>query len=66
MMTMSVQLDVMLWACMRVCLIEGGAVAHACFCSESKAPIHEAAYEGHSSALELLIANNADVNARDK
>ena len=42
----------------------GGAFAHACFCSDGKAPIHSAAEGGHSSALELLIAKNADVNVR--
>jgi hypothetical protein len=44
----------------------GGAFAHACFCSDGKFSIHEAARAGHSSAVELLIAMNADVNSRDK
>ncbi len=65
-MLMPVQLDVRLWACMRVRLIEGGAFSHACFCSDRKVPIHLAADRGHSSTVELLIANDADVNARDK
>ena len=30
------------------------------------APIHYATQQGHSSALELLIAKNADINARNK
>jgi ankyrin repeat protein len=47
-------------------LIEEGAFAHACFCSDGKAPIHFAAGGGYSSALELLIAKNADVNAQNK
>ena len=66
MTTMAVKLDVGLWACVRVSLIEGGAFSHACFCSDGEAPIHWAARGGHSSTLELLIAKNADVNARDK
>ena len=66
MMLMPVQLDVRLWACMRVRLIEGGAFAHACFCRDGRVPIHLAAGGGYSSTLELLIANDADVNARDK
>ena len=66
MMLMPVQLDVRLWACMRVRLIEGGAFSHACFCSGGSAPIHLAAGRGHSSTVELLIAKKADVNARDK
>ncbi len=66
MMLMPVQLDVRLWACMRVRLIEGGAFSHACFCSYGQAPIHLAAGQGHSSTVELLIANDADVIARDK
>ncbi len=66
MMLMPVQLDVRLWACMRVRLIEGGAFSHACFCSYGQAPIHLAANRGHSSIVELLIANDADVNARNK
>jgi hypothetical protein len=57
---------VRLWACVRVRLIEGGAFSHACFCSDGWAPIHGAASAGYSSALELLIAKNADVNAQDK
>ena len=64
-MLMPVQLDVRLWACMLVRLIEVGAFSHACFCSDRKAPIHLAAGGGYSSTLELLIANEADVNARD-
>ena len=64
-MLMPVQLDVRLWACMRVRLIEGGAFSHACFCSGGLAPIHLAAGGGHSSTLELLIANDADVNVQD-
>ncbi len=65
-MLMPVQLDVRLWACMRVRLIEGGAFSHACFCSYGGVPIYEAAGGGHSSTVELLIAKKADVNARDK
>jgi hypothetical protein len=65
MMLMPVQLDVRLWACMRVRLIEGGAFSHACFCSDDRVPIHLAAGGGHSSTVELLIAKKADVNARD-
>ena len=66
MMTMPVQLDVRLWACMRVWLIEGGVFSHACFYRSGWAPIHSAARGGHSSTVELLIARNADVNARNK
>ena len=67
MMTMPVQLDVRLWACMRVRLIEGGAFSHACFCRYyGLAPILFAARGGHSSTVELLIERNADVNARNK
>ena len=44
----------------------GRAFSHAGFCSDGQAPIHKAAVGGHLSALELLIAKNADVNARDK
>jgi len=28
-------------------------------------PLHAAAYQGHSDVVELLIANDADVNASD-
>ena len=66
MMTVPVQVDVRLWACVRVRLIERGAFSHACFGRNGGAPIHWAAQGGHSSTLELLIARNADVNARDK
>jgi hypothetical protein len=66
MMTMPVQLDARLWACMHVRLIEGGTFSHACFCSDGRAPIHFAAIGGHSSTLELLIANNANVNVPDE
>jgi ankyrin repeat protein len=65
-MLMPVQLDVRLWACMRVRLIEGGAFSHACFCRNGVVPIHCAARGGHSSTVEALIAKKADVNARDK
>ena len=64
-MLMPVQLDVRLWACMLVRLIEVGAFSHACFCSDDEAPIHWAARRGHSFSVELLIANDADVNARN-
>jgi hypothetical protein len=66
MMAMTVQLDVKLWWCMRVGLIVGGAFSHAFYCRFGMAPIHRAAYQGYSSALELLIAKNADVNVQDK
>ena len=36
------------------------------FCSDSNSPIHLAADQGHSSTLDLLLAKNADVNARDE
>ena len=49
-----------------VCGTPGWAFSHACFCSDGWAPIHGAASAGYSSALELLIAKNADVNAQDK
>ena len=45
---------------------EGGAFSHACFFSDGQAPIHFAAGHGHSSALELLVAKNADMNVQDK
>jgi hypothetical protein len=53
---------------LRLCvvLVEGGAASHACCCRDGWAPIHWAAGGGHSSTVELLIANDADVNARDK
>ena len=35
-------------------------------CIDGRASIHWAAGQGHSSTVELLIANNADVNAQDK
>jgi hypothetical protein len=54
------------WACMLVLFIEGGTFSHACFCSNGWAPIHYAAVRGHSSTVDLLIARNADVNAREK
>jgi ankyrin repeat protein len=44
----------------------GGMLPHACFCSNGMAPIHLAAGGGHSSALELLVSKNADVNAKDE
>ena len=66
MMTMPVQLVVRLWACMRVRLIEGGAFSHACFCSDGFDPIHLAARGGHSSTVELLIEQKAEVNALTK
>ncbi len=49
-----------------VCGTLGWAFSHACFCSRGQAPIYWAARGGHSSTVELLIANDADVNARDK
>ena len=66
MMLMPVQLVVRLWACMRVRLIEEEAFSHACFCRYGSALIHWAAEKGHSSAVKLLIANEAEVNARDR
>ena len=44
---------------------ERTAFSHACFCSDGVAAIHKAAGGGHSSTLELLIANDADVNVQD-
>ncbi len=47
-------------------LAEGGAVSHACCCRDGRAPIHEAAANGHLSILEFLVARGADVHAQDK
>jgi hypothetical protein len=47
-------------------LAEGGAVSHACCFSEGKAPIHEAAIQCHLPCLELLVAQGAEVDAKDK
>lgn len=70
MMEMPAQLLMRVWPYIYVRLIEGGVFSgvfsHARFCSSGIYPIHEAADRGHSSTLELLIANNADVNSRDE
>ena len=49
-----------------VLLAEGGAVSHACCCRDGWAPIHKAAYNGHLSCLEFLVARGADVHAQDE
>jgi hypothetical protein len=38
---------------------------HACCSDDGRNPIHSAASGGNLSCLELLIANNADVNVQD-
>jgi ankyrin repeat protein len=48
-----------------VVLAEGGAVSHACCCRNGYAPIHKAAFYGHLSCLEFLVARGADVNVQD-
>ena len=49
-----------------VVLAEGGAVSHACCCRHDQAPMHKAAFGGHLSCLEFLVARGADVNAQSK
>ena len=49
-----------------VVLAEGGAVSHACCCRDGQAPIHWAAWGGHLSTLEFLVARGADVHAQTK
>ncbi len=50
-----------------VVLAEGGAVSHACCCRRGRgSPIHRAAEGGHLSCLEFLVAQGADVHAKDK
>ena len=47
-------------------LAEEGDVSHACCCRSGQAPIHKAAYGGHLSTLEFLVARGADVNPQTK
>jgi hypothetical protein len=44
-----------------VALIWGRAVSQSCCCRFGQAPIHKAAYHGHLSCLEWLLARGADL-----
>ena len=52
--------------CCVVCEIEGGARSDACCCRDWDAPIHKAAWGGHTSTVELLISKSANVQVQNK